>query len=591
LKWKIPPLKKFLSLRFIALHLYLIVFLFQVALLSRAPFLYLVGKIVFIALVVLLFVGLAARLRREKILILALGLIVLLRLPFYLHHNGLMTTSDNAIDALQAVEMQDTHVPPFFLLEDVKHIGTIKYQWVAFLNDILGTSYLNYVLVQLGVFIAFLFAVFEFLKPCAGRTVLLFFLILNFAFIETLFDTSLSLRGGPYLEMVLFFVFGAILFDFTFENKTRIFLSYAFVFFSIYIHPLCSLFAGSFLLCTLVYALRERKIIRTAGLAAAGIAAGLFHWFYYLLFFPAKPVSSGSWEKIGLIPLSEISPAYFIQFLRNLWQTFRNIFSFEFSYLRTIMPAGTGRAVLRILNEAVIYLSLTVLAAGAVIIVLKMIRLLSKKDELRIGDWIYIFLFFLLGAGLVEVFVFYPPHQEPRHNLDLMFLVMASYLLVWSRLFEAVPLKSWKTIAAAVLFLAMTAPHALYFFKNATSKEASYRELMAALNQNKVRVLTADFNIAYSVYYLSRRKILVSDSLGPFSVPDFYPELRARVDKVPAEKKAYVFYSEAYPLRPWFQQASIVVKMRLLERFWKDGILYKTIKLKDFIVFIPSATR
>jgi len=139
--------------------------------------------------------------------------------------------------------------------------------------------------------------------------------------------------------------------------------------------------------------------------------------------------------------------------------------------------------------------------------------------------------------------------------------------------------------------LAMTAPHAIYFYKNAAAKETSYRELMAALNRNKVRVLAADFNIAYSAYYLSHRKILVSDSIGPFSVSNFYPELRARVDGIPAEKKAYVFYSEAYPLRPWFQQATRFVRTRLLDSFRKDGIPWKAIKLKDYIVIIPSAKR
>ncbi len=591
MKWKIPPFETFLSLRFLSLLLYLIVLLFQLSLLIRTPFFYLAGGVAFVALVVVLCAGLAARLRREKVLILVLVFIVLLRLPFYLHYNGLMTTSDNAIDALQAVETQDTRLPPFFLLEDVKHIGTIGYMWTSFFNAIFGTSYLVYVLVQLAVFIAFLFVLWEFFKSSVNRSVLLFFLFLHFAFIETFFDTSLSLRGGPYLAMVLFFAFGAILFDFSLENKGRIFLSYAFVFFSLYIHPLSSLFAGSFLLCTLVYAWRGRKLLRTAALAAAGMAAGLFHWFYYLLFFPAKPVSTGAWEQIRLIPFSKVTPAYLGRFLVNFWATFRNLFSFEFSYLRTIMPGGTGRAVLSVLNESVIYLSLAVFAAGTIIIILKIIRLLSKRDGLRAGDWVMIFLFFLLGAGLVKVFVFYPPHQEPRHNFELMFLVMASYLLVSSCWLKPRALKSWKTIAAAVLFLAMTAPHAFYFYKNAAAKDASYRELMAVLSQNKVRALAADFNIAYSVYFLSGRRVLVSDSLGPFSVPDFYPELRGRVDKLPAEKKAYVFYSASYPARPWHRQATEVVRTRLLDRLRKDGIACKIIRLKDYLVVIPALGR
>jgi hypothetical protein len=159
------------------------------------------------------------------------------------------------------------------------------------------------------------------------------------------------------------------------------------------------------------------------------MAAGLIHWFYYLLFFPAKPVSTGSWEQIGLIPFSKITPAYLGRFLGNFWEAFRNLFSFEFSYLRTIMPGGTGRAVLSVLNESVIYLSLAALAAGAVIIVLKTIRLL-KKDGLRseTGSGL---LFFLLGAGLVKSSFFSLTRSPGIISSDV--LVIASYLLVSSR--------------------------------------------------------------------------------------------------------------------------------------------------------------
>jgi hypothetical protein len=98
--------------------------------------------------------------------------------------------------------------------------------WTSFFNGLFGRA-TGYVLVRLGLFIAF----------CSSRIFKVsvrrpssYFPPPHFAFIETLFDTSLSLRGGPYLEMILFFAFGAILFDFSLENKTRIFLSYVFVF-------------------------------------------------------------------------------------------------------------------------------------------------------------------------------------------------------------------------------------------------------------------------------------------------------------------------------------------------------------------------
>jgi hypothetical protein len=236
----------------------------------------------------------------------------------------------------------------------------------------------------------------------------------------------------------------------------------------------------------------------------------------------------------------------------------------------------------------VIYLSLTVLAVALVMVLRKILRLLQKKDELQIKNWTDLFYFFLLGSVLVKIFLFYPPHQEPRHNFDLMFLVMASYLIVFSSLFKGTSVTSWRTIAAIVLLVALTVPHAYYFWENAQSKAASYRELMSALDKNNVRYLDADYIIAFCVYYFSQRKILVSDSLGPFSVKDFYPELRARVDQIPQEKKAFLFFSESYPSRPWHKKATAVIQTRLLDRFKKAGIPVRVVRLKDYVLIVPS---
>jgi len=591
MKWKIPSLKTWLTLPFLSGCLFLLVVLFQASLLTRAPFFYPAIKVVFLGFSMLLLAGLAAKLRREKVLILALVLIVLLRIPFYLNYRGLITTSDNALEALQSIEVQDTHIPSFFLLEDIRHAGTIKQFCLAFFNDLFGASYLNYVLLQLAVFVAFLFVLQEFFKPAIGRTVLLLFLITQFAFIETFFDYSLSLRGGPYLEMILFFALGAILFDFSFEDKTRNFLAFAFMFFSIYIHPLSSLFVGSFLLCSTVYALQGRKLGRMSAQAAAGAAAGLVHFFYYLFFFNPKPPLTGTWEKIGLSPTTIISSAYLREFIKNIRGCFRNIFSYEFSYLQAIMPKGKGQIILRVLNETTIYLSLAVLIAGAALVVRKIIRLALKKEDLQIVDWISIFFFFLLGAVLVKTFLLHPWRQEPRHNFDLMFLVMTSYLIVFSRLFRRLTLASWKTPAAAVLFLALTAPHAIYFYQNVRHKDTSYGELMAALGRNKVRFLTSDFNLAYTVFFLSHRKIQVSSSLGPLTISNFYPEMSARVDRLPEDGKAYLFHSDAYALSSKVKDTNSFIKTRLLQSFQEKGILHRTAKFQDFVLFVPRRSK
>ncbi len=314
--------------------------LFQALLLSRWTFLYPIIKILFAAIALLAVAALFKKLAREKRLILCLLLILLIRLPFYFHPQGLMTTSDNAMEALQSLEMQDTHTAPFFLLEQVKHMGTIKYLWGAFLNDFLGASYLPYVLLQLAIFIAFLFAVNEIFSSSIEKNVLFLFLLGNFAFIETCFDYSLSIRGAPYLEMIFFFVLGAALFDFSFQNKGRIFLAYYFIFFSIYIHPLSALFVFGFVVCTMIYAIKNRRTIHNVAGIAAGALAGLFHWFYYLLF-TVKPVSTGAWEKMGILPLSQFSLRSFSKILRRIsGRSSRTFSTTSFPIFMVLFPEG-----------------------------------------------------------------------------------------------------------------------------------------------------------------------------------------------------------------------------------------------------------
>jgi hypothetical protein len=587
LRWKIPPLEFFLSSRWLSIHFVLLVFLFQVLVLSRWRLLYPIIRVLFAGIVLLAIAALVKKAGREKRLILCLLLIFVIRLPFYFHPMGLVTTSDNAQEALQGLEMQDTHTAPFFLLGQVKHMGTIKYLWGAFFNDYFGAGYLPYVLLQLALFVAFLFVVNEIFSSSIEKHVLFLFLLGNFAFIETCFDYSLAIRGAPYLEMIFIFLLGAALFDWSFENNSRLFMSYYLVFFSIYIHPLSALFVFSFIACTVVWAIKSRRTVRNVLTMSAGLLAGLFHWFYYLLF-AAKPVSSGAWEKMGILPLSQLSLRSFGRFLENFWQTFQNIFSYEYTYFHGIAPAGKIKVVLFFLNEAVIFLSLAVFAAALVIVLARILRLVRKKTEFQAGEWIYLFYFFLFGCVLVKVFFFYPPHLEPRHNFDLMFLIMASYLLVFSRLHKGTPLRSWKAVVVVLLLLTLAIPHTYYFWQNARHKDASYAELMSALSKSRVKYLATDFIIAYCVYYFSQRTILVSDSLGPFTVTNFYPEMRALVDKIPQDQKAYLFFSESYPSRPWHKKATEVIKIRTLDRLKKAGIPVRVVKLKDYVLIVPS---
>lgn len=289
------------------LNLFLIGIFFQIYLLSQAKLFYNLLKILFTLEILLLLSALIKLSIKKKAIILVILLIVVLRLPFYLHSTGLITTSDNALEALQSLEMKESKIAPFFLLEATKH-GTLKYLLVAFIWDFLGTDYFYLVLVQLMIFIAFLYLVYEIFKPSIDpKTLFLFIFFMNFAFMEVMFNYSLSIRGGAYLEMLVLFLLGVYLFDFEFIHNTRILLAYYFIFFSIYLHPSALLLAFSFILCTFIYSLKSRRVIKNFALLLGGVMIGGSHLLYYL-FFKIKPIFKGSWGRLEIISLSGLTP-------------------------------------------------------------------------------------------------------------------------------------------------------------------------------------------------------------------------------------------------------------------------------------------
>ncbi|MGQ9472261.1 MAG: hypothetical protein ACUVR0_11315 [Candidatus Aminicenantales bacterium] len=305
--------------------------------------------------------------------------------------------------------------------------------------------------------------------------------------------------------MIFFFVIGAALFDFSFESRSSLFLAYYFIFFWIYIHPLSALLVCSFLACLVVWSIKNRPTTRNVMAMCGRWAAGLLHWFYYLLF-KTKPVSRGTWERNGFVPSSKISLRYLAGVLNNFWLTFKNIFSYEFICFHGIALAGKTRDVLFLMNEFVIYFSLAVFVISLILVLKKIWPWLRKKDEIRAGEWPYLFFFFRLGCVLNKVLLFYPPHQEPRHNFDLLFLSMMSYLIALSRLLKGTPIRSWKIIVVMLFLLALCFLHGYYFWQNAQLKDASYAELMSVLSENRVKSLTTDFIIAYASIIFLRGK-------------------------------------------------------------------------------------
>lgn len=564
------------------------VFGFQVFLLTKSRPLYFALRASFFILLAAALAFLVRRLMSQKILWLVLALVVLVRVPFYLHPEGMMTTSDNAVDALGAAEIRDARTAPFFLLGAVKHMGTLKQLWVAFVWDVAGrNAYLYFLLVQLAVFLAFLFAWDAFLEDAVSRTSRILLLALNFVFVEAVFDYSLSIRGAPYLEMAFFALFGAALFDRTFQDKTRLFLAYYFLFFAVYVHPLAAVLAGSFGLTAAVFALAKRRFWLNLAAAAAGAAAGLFHWIYYLAFLP-KPVAAGAWEQIGLLPLRLVTKGWIPEFLRTLKTVFLNVFHFELGNLGKMLFRGAGAKASSLLSGAAALAGLLALFAAFVLSVRALVPAVRRRRPLEPGALPHLFFLVLLAAVSAKVFLFYPPHVEPRHNFDAVVLVLLAFFLTGGAVLRLRKIWSWKGALVLTLGLAFAAPHVLAFYRQAVSKKQAYREVFEVLRQNQVRVVDTDFILAYCLYFLSDRRLLAADAIGPFRVKNFYPELRAKVAKTPLGRKTTIFYSESYPTASWHKQATDYLRTDLFIRLAKAGIPYKVEKLRDYVLVIPQ---
>ncbi|MGD8538828.1 MAG: hypothetical protein PVI66_08920 [Candidatus Aminicenantes bacterium] len=563
---------------------------------TQLSFLYHIIKVLFVIELILLTVGLFQCAKKRLFIILCIAFIVLIRIPFYAHSDGMVLSSDNAQEALQSFEIRDSKTAPFFLLDSSGHNGTLKYLCVAFIYDMIGTAnhYLYFVLFQLVIFLGFLYLIYKIFHSIVDRKLLLIFIMANFAFIEVIFDYSLFLRAAPYLEMLVFIFLGVYLFDFTLKDKSRVFFSCYFFLFSAYIHPLAVFAVVAFFCVVFIQAIRDRSFFKNFALLLGGALAGSCHLIYYQLFYP-KPQSRGTWYRTEFLSLSDISLSRVPKILGKVFGDFKtvfeNILSFEFNY-GTVFFRESQRteSVLIAINKAVVYLSFVVLILGLFFAVKTLVSLKTKnKKEL---EWIYLFYLFLLGIILGRLLILSPkPFYEPRHNIDLAICVLMSYLFVFSRVYKIKKLVSFKSMILFLLLLAFAYPHAHYYLKAVKLKESSHREILSILNRNGVKYLTTDWVIAYSIYLLSNRTIKVSDSLGPVTIPFFFPKLREQVDRIPETQKAYLFFSDTYPRTESHKKTTRFLKTRILDHLNRQSIARRVIKLDHYTIIIPEPAR
>ncbi len=581
------------KINLIILNFFIICLLFQIYLITQFKFFYELLKVLFIIELSLIVLLIFKAPIKHKFIIFCIIFILIIRVPFYFHNNGLIFTSDNALEALQAQEIKDTKVAPFFLFETMSHNGTLKYLFVAFVWDLLGKNYLFFLLSQLILFIIFIYLFYQIFQFVIDEKILILFTFTHFIFIEIVFNYSLFVRAGPYLEMLIFILLGVYLFDFTLKNKTEIFLSYYFLLFSIYLHPVGLFLAFSLAFVGIIYSIYNKKFKKNLALMLGGSFIGSFHLLYYLFFKP-KPPSTGEWYKIEFIsPLNfsiEKIPYYLIRLFKDFKIIFENIFNFDFSFIINFLNTPYMKFLFLLINKSLIYFSFIIFLFSLFLVSKKCISLF--KGNLNKRDWIYLFFLILFLVFILKVFLLSPkPFYEPRHNFDLTFLIMLSYVIVFSTFFRIRKIISFKSILIFLFLFIFTLPHYYCYLKMTHFKENSYKEILSILENNNVKYLTTDFIIAYTIYFLSDKKILVSDSLGPVSIPFFYPGMKKKVDRIPRSYKAFLFFSDTYPRKEWHKHFTKIMKITILNYLKREKIKYKIYNLNYYILILPSPAK
>ncbi len=601
---------------FVVYNFLVICLVFQVFLVNQLPFLYYFLEGLFFLEMAALFYAFIRVSRRNKVFLLAFALIIAVRIPFYLQGDGLIFHSDNALEALQPLEIQDSHRAPFFLLNSSGHNGTLKYLFVAFIWDVLGKSYTTFVLFQLLIFLVFIYLFYEIFRRFAAESVVRVLLFAHFAFIEVIFDYSLFLRAAPYLEMLTVFLLGIYLLDFSFEDKRKLFLGFYFLIFSAYLHPLVVFLIVPFGVVTILLSLPARKFGVNLLALLAGGALATYHLIYYKFFWPPPP-PSGEWYRIVFFSPAQFSfgqiPVYLKNLGRDLWVSFHNLFDYEFLYSLDFFQArGWKTLLLKILNRLAIFGSLAVGLVGLGVSLRNIIKRLRASQPVAAATdsagkltnprgvfsrieglpWVYLFVPLAFAVFVFKAFILSPrPYYEPRHNIDMALWIGVCFVLCFGALFErfkSLRRSKWFHSLMVVLLLALSAPHYIYYLKIAIFKKESYAQIIPVLRENRVRYLATDFSLAYPVYFLTDRRVKVTDSFGPVSVPFFYYWLREEVDKIPWEKKAYLFFGDRYFRRSWHIKATTERKRQLINRLNSASIDYQVINFPFYTIVIPQ---
>jgi hypothetical protein len=279
-----------------------------------------------------------------------------------------------------------------------------------------------------------------------------------------------------------------------------------------------------------------------------------------------------------------------VEMIQKVVNAFENVLGYEFqysmSYFKGIRIMGL---FLTLVNKILIYFSFFIFLVVLILVIKKLFSVI--KSGLVKNDWLYIFFFFSFLSVIGKNFIIGRPLIAPRHNLDITFLIIISFLLFFSSFLKVKRLNSFRSLVIILLLFIFTIPHYHTFLKGVIFKERSYHEILTVLEENGVKYLATDFIIAYPLYFLSDKKITVTASLGPLKIWHFLPELRKTVDRLPIDEKAYLLFSDNCERRRRHIQRTKVIRRELLSKLKQEKIKYRICKLKYYTIIIPKNSR
>jgi len=581
--WRLPP---------VLIGLFILCLFYEIHVAFQLPQLYGWLRLIFYAelLIVVLEFGRAAR--QEPLLWLLPLAIVGWRLPFLLQANGLLFTSDNALEALQCLQIQETHQAPFFLLNAINHNGPFVHTLVAFLWDITGSSYLTFVLMQLFIFGAFHVVLYYWLKRHLSSGSLWLILVLNFIFLPVIFDYSLYLRAGPYFHVLFFLILGLALFEPELPSLSNLFLSLYFVFFALYINPAGLFLAFAFLVVIVMQAARHKKWLLALGSLSLAVVTAGFPWLLAWRKSLIPHVDYGKWYSLEFLPFKDIFSwrfyAYLLKAVEQSYRVFVNLFRFELNYLMKFYSQFEEKVPLfSALNTGLILISLGVFVSACYFFARIILTDVRQHCFSPLG-WLAWFFFLLVLAEIGKNLFLLPSHLiEPRHHLDLAFLLMISYGFFLDRILSIKKFFSFKSLGVILLLCLLSLPHLFYYYQHTCFKQHSYQQIIGFLEKHRIRFVTTDFIIAYPIYFLTKKKVLVSNSLGPLTVRFFFPDMDRQVDALPADEKVYLFFSKDYYREDWHRHLTAMKRKEVIESLRSAGIPFRIINLKKYFLIVP----